>query len=228
MNTIHSNEFKQYLSRLYKFLSKKLGIKNHPNLKLVDDISKTNEFLAGTGHYDSNTNSICVYVAGRHPKDVLRTFAHEVVHHKQREIGSLDNSNKGNDPKYTQNDPHLRNMEKQAYLVGNILFRDWEDQEKYGESKKVNEVVILNEDIKINNRKELFDSISKVLSLSIKNGWISSINRPLTTAKMNPEDFVQGLAVSLMTCLEKQIDGDGGINVKSDKYNTVGGQGMIQ
>ena len=28
---------------------------------------------------------------------------------------------------YAQNDEHLRNMEKEAYLQGNMCFRDWED-----------------------------------------------------------------------------------------------------
>lgn len=28
---------------------------------------------------------------------------------------------------YAQDDEHMRNMEKEAYLKGNLLFRDWED-----------------------------------------------------------------------------------------------------
>jgi hypothetical protein len=30
-------------------------------------------------------------------------------------------------PTYAQDDEHMRNMEKEAYLKGNLLFRDWED-----------------------------------------------------------------------------------------------------
>ena len=37
-------------------------------------------------------------------------------------------------PTYTQDDDHMREMEKEAYLEGNLLLRDHEDQFKY-ESK---------------------------------------------------------------------------------------------
>ena len=30
-------------------------------------------------------------------------------------------------PTYAQDDPHMRKMEMEAYLKGNLLFRDWED-----------------------------------------------------------------------------------------------------
>ena len=30
-------------------------------------------------------------------------------------------------PTYAQDDEHMRDMEKEAYLKGNLLFRDWED-----------------------------------------------------------------------------------------------------
>ena len=35
-----------------------------------------------------------------------------------------------NDPQYAQNDDHLRDMEKEAYLEGNLLMRDFEDNFK--------------------------------------------------------------------------------------------------
>ena len=35
------------------------------------------------------------------------------------------------DPQYAQNDDHLRAMEKEAYLEGNMLMRDFEDNFKY-------------------------------------------------------------------------------------------------
>ena len=47
----------------------------------------------------------------------------------QNEQGFL--SNQGyNGPGYAQKNPHLRNMEKEAYLKGNMCFRDWEDSYK--------------------------------------------------------------------------------------------------
>jgi hypothetical protein len=38
--------------------------------------------------------------------------------------------NESNDAKYAQNDTELRKAEKQAYLLGNMMFRDWEDGKK--------------------------------------------------------------------------------------------------
>ena len=38
---------------------------------------------------------------------------------------------------YAQNDEHLRNMEKEAYLDGNMNFRDWEDEFKKGDRIKM-------------------------------------------------------------------------------------------
>jgi hypothetical protein len=49
----------------------------------------------------------------------------------QNEHGTL-HSHANNDPQYAQHDSHLRNMEKQAYLLGNILFRDFSDAYKHG------------------------------------------------------------------------------------------------
>jgi hypothetical protein len=40
--------------------------------------------------------------------------------------GEFD-QNTSTDPGYAQKDSHMRNMEKEAYLQGNMCFRDWED-----------------------------------------------------------------------------------------------------
>jgi hypothetical protein len=66
---------------------------------------------------------------GRHPKDVMRSLSHELVHHKQNCDGQFDQTTemgKG----YAQSDEHLREMEREAYETGNMCFRDWEDSIK--------------------------------------------------------------------------------------------------
>ena len=70
--------------------------------------------------------SIVLYITNRHPKDICRSFAHELIHHHQNERGDLDMGN-ATSPTYAQDDPHMRKMEMEAYLKGNMLFRDWED-----------------------------------------------------------------------------------------------------
>ena len=73
--------------------------------------------------------SIVLYVTNRHPKDICRSFSHELVHHHQNERGDLEGGDVSN-PTYAQDDPHMRKMEMEAYLKGNLLFRDWEDKVK--------------------------------------------------------------------------------------------------
>jgi len=69
---------------------------------------------------------IVLYVEGRHPKDVMRSFTHEMVHHIQNIEGRLGNVQTTN----TNEDDSLLELEKEAYLVGNITFRNWEDKIK--------------------------------------------------------------------------------------------------
>ena len=68
------------------------------------------------------------------PKDILRSFAHEMYHHHQDLQGLLDDSSERGtveDPKYAQNDKRMRKLEMDAYMYGNILFRDYTDSLKY-------------------------------------------------------------------------------------------------
>jgi len=54
------------------------------------------------------------------------------VHHSQNLRGDMQESNVDDlkDPNYTQNNKHLRKLEAEAYLSGNLNFRDWEDKQK--------------------------------------------------------------------------------------------------
>jgi len=69
---------------------------------------------------------VTVFTDNRHPKDIMRSLSHELVHHAQNCDGQFDR-NLGVGEGYAQNDEHLRKMEEDAYLRGNMCFRDWED-----------------------------------------------------------------------------------------------------
>ena len=102
-----------------------LGYSEHPNIRFVSD-PRNYGMLAKTAEYDPSNMTVSVYVDGRHPKDILRSIAHELVHHHQNERGDLTGGHSGLG--YAQNDPHMRDMEGKAYLHGNLdVFRDWED-----------------------------------------------------------------------------------------------------
>ena len=70
--------------------------------------------------------SVVLYITNRHDKDICRSFAHELIHHVQNERGDLDLGD-ASSPNYAQEDGHMRKMEMEAYLKGNMLFRDWEN-----------------------------------------------------------------------------------------------------
>jgi len=131
---IHNNseydisEMKPLVRNLYGFAKDKFGFKKSPSINFVSD-GANHPMLGKTAHYDPSSMEVTVYVDGRHPKDMMRSIAHELVHHTQNERGMFDNEHIAGEG-YAQKDPHLRKMEEQAYLEGNMCFRDWEDQYK--------------------------------------------------------------------------------------------------
>jgi hypothetical protein len=124
--------FKQFMP----FAQKRMGFKKPPRVFLRDDPQNAQNPLGKTAYYDPEQMSVTLYVNGRHPKDVMRSLSHELVHHTQNCNGQFNNVGEMGEG-YAQNDEHLREMERQAYEQGNLCFRDWEDSIKgtiYNES----------------------------------------------------------------------------------------------
>ena len=117
-------ELKEALGNIYNTAKQEFGIMNTPKLHLRQDPQNAKNLLGQTAYYDPGKQSIVIFITNRHPKDICRSFAHELVHHHQNERGDLDGGN--NSPTYAQDDPHMRKMEMEAYLKVNMLFRDWE------------------------------------------------------------------------------------------------------
>jgi len=80
-------------------------------------------FFGKTAYYDPATMTIVLYTEGRHPKDIVRSFAHEMIHHIQNLENRLDNINTTN----TQEDDYLNDIEAEANLKGTMTFRNWTD-----------------------------------------------------------------------------------------------------
>ena len=121
-------ELKEALGEIFKAAKKRFDIQNTPKVTLKQDEENAEGIFGKTAYYDPTDMSIVLYITDRHPKDICRSFAHELVHHHQNERGDLDGGS--NSPTYAQDDPHMRKMEMEAYLKGNMLFRDWEDKIK--------------------------------------------------------------------------------------------------
>ena len=121
---------------LMSYCGKHMGFEDPPSLFLQDDKENANDVFGKTAFYDPGEKSISIFTTNRHPKDILRSIAHELVHHKQNMKGMFDNLSGPTGDGYAQENPFLRNMEKQAYLVGNMAFRDWEDSLKKKNKEK--------------------------------------------------------------------------------------------
>jgi hypothetical protein len=117
---------KPLVSKFLPFAQKRMGFKKPPRIFLKNDSANANNPLGKTAYYDPAEKSVTLYVTNRHPKDVMRSLSHELVHHTQNCNGEFDKPHSMGDG-YAQNDAHLREMERQAYEIGNLCFRDWED-----------------------------------------------------------------------------------------------------
>jgi len=117
----------QILSLTQYMGSNGLDLKPYPKIKFISNDKENAEDLLGrTAYYDPNQRLVALYTMGRHPKDILRSYAHELIHHHQNLNGTLDHSQTTN----TNEDGDLDRIEREAYEHGNILFRNWEDQIK--------------------------------------------------------------------------------------------------
>ena len=119
-------ELKEALTEIYKAAHKEFNFENIPSLHLRQDDENSEDIFGKTAYYDPTDQAVVLYVTNRHDKDICRSFAHELIHHHQNERGDLQLGDSSS-PTYAQDDQHMRKMEMEAYLKGNLLFRDWED-----------------------------------------------------------------------------------------------------
>lgn len=127
------DELKRAIAELTQYMGQNgVTIDPLPRLVFRSNPAYREQMFCPTAHYSPVDKTITVYVAGRHPKDIMRSYAHELIHHDQYCKGMMDEvAGEGvNDPNYAQNNKVMREMEKDAYLRGNMMFRDWTDTRK--------------------------------------------------------------------------------------------------
>lgn len=109
-----------------KFVIKELQLKSLPtNIKFAGGDYATEHLTFGT--YNPKTDEIVVVKGNRHPADVLRTLAHELVHHKQREDNKGLNGEDGSE------------IENEANSIAGLLMRKFRyvHPEMFGEGFNV-------------------------------------------------------------------------------------------
>jgi hypothetical protein len=123
-----------YLKSFLPYAQKRMGFNRPPTIFFDSDPQNAENVLGKTAYYNPETEEIVVFVDKRHPKDILRSLSHELIHHTQNCRGDLNPEIAGETtPGYAQTNAHMRAMEGEAYLKGNgYYFRDWEDSLKNG------------------------------------------------------------------------------------------------
>ena len=139
-NATYSNhiDYKQEILDLTKHMLKKgMNIKPLPRVIFKhNDKENAQNFLGKTAYYDPNNMLIVLYTEGRHPKDIARSYAHEMIHHIQNledRLGGINTTN-------TMEDDNLNDIEREAYTKGNMTFRNWTDNKDGEEVTSLNEI----------------------------------------------------------------------------------------
>jgi hypothetical protein len=97
------------------------------------DAENAKQFLGKTAYYKPESMEIVLYTEGRHPKDIVRSFSHEMIHHIQNLEGRIGTG--GIKTTNTNEDDYLEGIEREAYEEGNITFRNWSDSLREKKSK---------------------------------------------------------------------------------------------
>jgi hypothetical protein len=118
-------DYKQQIKDLTKHMIKK-GMNILPLPRVIfkhSDVENASQFLGKTAYYSPSDMTVVLYTEGRHPKDIVRSFAHEMIHHIQNLEDRLHDISTTN----TMQDDHLNDIEREAYTKGNMVFRNWTD-----------------------------------------------------------------------------------------------------
>tara|TARA_Y100000310_G_scaffold168032_2_gene168086 strand:- start:12328 stop:13176 length:849 start_codon:yes stop_codon:yes gene_type:complete len=121
----------QLVDNFFPYSQKQLGFDQKVSIIFQSDEDNASRMLGKTAYYNPDDFEIILFTDNRHPKDIVRSLSHELVHHAQNCRGEFgQGSTAGVD--YAQTDPHMRRMEREAYTKGNLIFRDFEDLIKTG------------------------------------------------------------------------------------------------
>jgi len=121
----YGSGYKELIPEITKFmLDKGMNLRPLPKVKFIEDDKKNAQDILGrTAFYNPEEKSVTLYTLGRHPKDILRSFCHEMIHHLQNVEDRL--------PKFyttnTQEDSALNDIEEEAHRLGSMTMREFED-----------------------------------------------------------------------------------------------------
>ena len=80
------------IKQFMPFAQERMGFQDPPRLFLKGDSDNAANPLGRTAFYDPAEKAVTLYITGRHPKDIMRSLSHELVHHCQNCNGEFDNA----------------------------------------------------------------------------------------------------------------------------------------
>lgn len=195
---------------LEHMLKKDMTVMPLPEIKTREDEENAANVFGRTAYYDPTKKEVVLYVTGRHPKDVLRSFCHEMIHHMQNLEGRLPLITTTN----TQEDAALNEIEKEAHYLGSMTMREYEDSIKNGgsleEGTKYRSIVA---DV----RRAVNDALNTLLSGKKLKGYNVKTQREPSKKDL---EFAEKYGISplgLMLNVEKQTAYLGTFKSKSEK-----------
>ena len=219
-NTIPSIDIIEKCAQLSNHMIEKgYNIKPLPAVEFIsDDIENAEDFLGKTAYYDPNEKKIVLYTAGRHPKDIVRSYAHEMIHHMQNlegRLGAITTTD-------TTEDDHLNNIEAEANLKGTMSFRNWTDSLQENKDPFGLLEGLLEEGV--------YDSVVSKLAKDVLTTWKSQFDEnpkrlfavldttyELEDAKGRPLDFTFLAKLDFKKTKDRNYKVDGGANEGDDE-----------
>lgn len=187
--TKDADSFKDAFKPIADFMKNEgLNVYPFPSIELKWD--EQDGLFIKTGYYLPSEKKIVLFCKDRHPKDILRSYAHEMIHHMQNLNGDDLNFTSEDDVKDNEK---LEKLESEAYLKGNIYFRKWTEYERNNKNSLLNENIL----------RESPDSIEhSSLSYNNNNAY------PFIAIKGFPNDILVGDGGSTHTDIAATIDND--------------------
>jgi hypothetical protein len=126
MNDSNKKALHEMIQDFFPFAKKEMGFNKPVRIFLSRDIQNAKDPLGKTAYYDPDSMEVKLFYVDRHPKDVLRSLAHELMHHKQNCEGRLGRE-VGEGP--VDENEELSKLEEEANMAGFIV-RRWEEKRK--------------------------------------------------------------------------------------------------
>ena len=133
---IDLSSLEPHVNGMYDHFAHKYGFKKPPIMAFDSDPNNRTNVLGKTAYYDPSSLEIHVYTDGRHPKDMLRSIAHELIHHRQNLEDRLNVGGYQGEGYYLKN-KELKKLEQEAMKDGNETLREYEDGLKLKRNKQM-------------------------------------------------------------------------------------------